>query len=303
MTPFSESQRAESLASAAPGAPVRLALPKGRMQAGVLALLADAGVRVRGGARAYRPTLSVRGFEVKLLKPQNAVEMLHAGSRDVGFAGADWAAELGAELVELVDTGLDPVRLVAAAPAGLLEDGRLPRRRLVIATEYVELTRRWIEARGLEATLLRSSGATEVFPPEDADLIVDNSASGDTLAANGLVVVDELMHSSTRLFANPRALEEPAKRALVDELALLTRSVLEARRRVMVELNVSAERLDAVIAVLPCMDKPTIARLYGEAGYGVKAAVLRELLPRLVPDIKARGGTDIVVSTVSQIVP
>jgi ATP phosphoribosyltransferase len=245
----------------------------------------------------------VRGFEVKLLKPQNAVEMLHAGSRDLGFAGADWVAELGAELVELVDTGLDPVRIVAAAPRALLRDGRLPRRRLVIATEYVELTRRWIAASGIDATLLRSYGATEVFPPEDADLIVDNSASGDTLAANGLEVVDELMRSSTRLYANPAALDEPAKRARIDELVLLVRSVLEARRRVMVELNVPAERLDAVIEVLPCMDRPTIARLYGEEGYGVKAAVPRELLPRVVPEIKARGGTDIVVSAVAQIVP
>ena len=99
---------------------VHLALPKGRMQANVLALLNDAGIRLTFGRRGYRPTLSLEGFETKLLKPQNIVEMLAAGSRDIGFAGADWVAEKSAELIELLDTGLDPVRVVAAAtPSGV----------------------------------------------------------------------------------------------------------------------------------------------------------------------------------------
>ena len=96
--------------------PLHLALPKGRLQKGVLALLSDAGINVTVPPRGYRPTCSVDGLEIKLLKPQNIVEMLHAGSRDLGFAGADWVAEKGADLVEVLDTGLDPVRIVAAAP-------------------------------------------------------------------------------------------------------------------------------------------------------------------------------------------
>jgi ATP phosphoribosyltransferase len=87
---------------------VHLALPKGQMETGVLALLNDAGIRVTFGRRGYRPSLSVDGFETKILKPQNIVEMLHVGSRDVGFAGADWVAELGAELVELGGAGAGP---------------------------------------------------------------------------------------------------------------------------------------------------------------------------------------------------
>src|SRR6187549_827334 len=106
---------------------VRLALPKGRMQEAVVRLLADAGIELSADERGYRPRLSLPGFETKLLKPQNAVEMLHVGSRDVGFAGADWVAELGAELVEVLDTGFNPVRLVAAAPAALLVAGDLPK--------------------------------------------------------------------------------------------------------------------------------------------------------------------------------
>jgi len=282
---------------------LRLALPKGRMERGVLALLAEAGIHVTHTARSYRPHVNLHRTEVKVLKPQSIVQMLDAGSRDVGFTGADWVAELDGELVELLDTGLDPVRVVAAAPAEILRDGRLPGGPLTVASEYERLSGRWIAEAGLTARFVRSYGATEVFPPEDADVIVDNTATGSTLAANGLEVVDELMRSSTRLYANPRALDVPAHRAAVEGLVMVLDSVLEARRRVMVEVNVSADRLAAVLEVLPCMRQPTVSPLAGDGGFAVKAAAPRETLPGLVPRLKAAGGTDIVVSRLAQIVP
>lgn len=282
---------------------LRFALPKGRMQTGVFALFADAGIGLREGARNYRPELGVPGFEAKLLKPQSIVEMLHHGSRDLGFAGADWVAELSADLVEVFDTGLDPVRLVAAAPFALLEGGKLPSRRLTVASEYARLARQWAEREGVDAEIVRSFGATEVYPPEDADLIVDNTATGSTLKANGLAIVSELMTSSTRLYANPRTMDDPSRRGRIEDLVMLLRSVVEARRRVMVEVNVSADNLESVIAALPCMREPTIARLHGEGGYAVRAAVPRRDLPGVIVEIKRRGGTDIVVTTLSQLVP
>lgn len=274
------------------------------MQAGVLEVLSQAGVSIRMGERGYRPSLSLPGFDAKLLNARNVVEMLHAGSRDVGFAGADWAAELGVELVELLDTELDPVRVVAAAPADLLDaDGALPTdRRLVVASEYERLTRKWIAAQPFEAVYVRSYGATEVFPPEDADLIVDNMATGATLRENGLVPVATLMRSSTRMYANQAALADPSRSPAVQDLRLLVASVLEARARVMLELNVSAEDLDQVIPALPCMREPTVSRLHGGDGYAVRAAVPRQGLPELLVAVKTLGATDLVVSQPRQIV-
>ena len=282
---------------------IHLAVPKGWIEPGVTTLLAAAGMELRAGPRGYRPVLSVPGYEVKMLKPQNIVEMLAAGSRDAGFAGADWVAEKSADLVELLDTGLDPVRMVAAAPESLLVNGALPSSHLVVAGEYERLTRSWIAKQGLDASFVHSYGATEVFPPEDADVIVDISATGETLAANGLVVVDELLRSSTRLYASPEALDSPAKKTAIDGLVLSLRSVIEARDRAMVELNVSREDLDSVIAILPSMREPTIATLHGGDGLAVKAAVPRSDLPSLIPLLKERGATDIAVSRLEQIVP
>lgn len=283
---------------------LRLALPKGRMQDRVFQLLADASIDLRAGERSYRPFLSLPDFEVKILKPQNIVGMLDAGARDLGFAGADWVAEMGADLVEVLDTGLDPVRLVAAVPQELAANGGLPTDTpLVVASEYERLARRWITERGLQATFLRSFGATEVFPPEDADCIIDNTATGSTLRSNNLAIVDELMTSSTRLYAGPAVLDDPVSREKVENLVILLRSVLESRLRAMVELNVSAENLAQVVAVLPCMREPTVSTLNGNSGFAVKVAVPRVQLPALIPLIKSKGGTDIVVSSLSQIVP
>ena len=282
---------------------IRLALPKGRMEKGVSTLLSDAGIRVTERERQYRPTVSLPGFDAKILKPQNIVEMLHFRSRDIGFTGADWVAELDADLTELLDTGLDPVKLVAAAPKGFLVDGKLPRQPLVVASEYENLTRSWIEKSGLDATLVRSYGATEVFPPEDADCIVDNTATGSTLRANGLAVVDELLTSTTRLYASPKALDDPARREGIENFVMLLESVLEARLRVMLEINVAAEKLESLVEILPCMKNPTISKLHGDVGFAVKVAVLRTELALLIPAIKARGGSDVIVTALAQIVP
>jgi ATP phosphoribosyltransferase len=282
---------------------IKFAIPKGRMYEGVLRILNEAGIKVHVTARDYRPAISLPGMQIKILKPRAIVEMLDIGSRDLGFAGADWVAEDNADLIEVLDTGLDRVRLISAVPEQILVDNKLPSRKLRVATEYVNLTKRWIEERGLDADLIRSYGATEVLPPEDADCIVDNTATGATLVANNLRIIDDLMVSSTRLYASKAAMENSAKRERIEEFALLVRSVIEARLRVMLEMNVSQEELASVIEVLPCMRQPTVSPMHNSAGFAVKVAVIRDELPVVIPAIKAAGGTDIVVTKPVQIVP
>lgn len=303
---------------------LRLGLPKGRMQGQVIQLMSDAGLPVSVDERGYRPKVgngsnyaagdaSLR-WEAKLLKPQNIVEMLASGSRDIGFAGADWVKELDADLVELFDTALDPVSVVVAAPETLMNTigsldapkvswaeacGRAP----IIASEYETIAKKWMRKRIPGAAFIRSYGATEVFPPEDADLIVDNCATGGTLKANGLVIIDTVMRSSTRLYASRQAMENPAKREAADALVLILRSVLEARRRVMLEVNVAKANLEAVIAILPCLRSPTLSPLNGGEDFAVRVAAPRDQLATLIPEIKRRGGTDIAVTQLSQLVP
>lgn len=291
MTPFTE-----------PGT-VRLAIPKGRMFDEIVRLLRDAGIDVRNSEREYRPTVSLEGFNAKILKPRNVITMMQAGARDLGFCGCDWVRETEADLVELLDTGLNPVRLVVAAPQSILVDGALPQRPLIVASEYTRLAQQWIADQGLDASVLTTFGATEVFPPEDADLIVDNSASGATLRANGLVIMDEVMRSTTRLYASRRAMENPQVAQRVEDFTMLLRSVLAARQRVMIDLNVARSHLQAVLQCLPSMKQPTISSLSDDGWYAIRAAVPRDQLARVIPQLKSAGACDIVTTRPEKIVP
>ncbi|MEQ9207707.1 MAG: ATP phosphoribosyltransferase [Phycisphaerales bacterium] len=282
---------------------IRFAIPKGRMYDGVSKLMQEAGISIRTSSRDYRPSISLQGFDVKILKPRAIIEMLDIGARDLGFAGADWVAEDDADLIELLDTGMDRVRLVAAVPEQSDEDELLNRVGALVASEYVNITKRWIEERGFNAKLIRSYGATEVLPPEDADCIVDNTATGSTLSANALRIIDELMISTTRIYASKAAMKNSEKRRQIERFVLLIRSVLEARKRVMLELNVSKSDLESVVAVLPCMRQPTVAPMHNADGFAVKVAVLRDQLTEVIPLIKERGGSDIIVTQPEQIVP
>lgn len=272
---------------------LRMVLPKGRLYGEVVRLLNDAGFAVEAEAEAYRPSVGLPGFEAKVLKPQNIPRLVELGTHDLGFTGRDWVVESGARLTELMDLGFNPVRLAAAVPTNFSEEDAR-RRRIIVASEYETIAGLFLAERGFEAVLLRTYGATEVFPPEDADMIVDNVATGRTLRAHGLRIFAELMESTTRLVADPAALRDPWKRERIEETMLLLRSVLDARNRIMLEMNVPADRLDGIIALLPCLRSPTVAPLFAGQGYAVKAAILRSETARLIPRLKKAGACDIL---------
>ncbi len=282
---------------------LELLLPKGRIFNRVEILLADCGLNLSRPDRVYRPTVDDDRFHAKIMKAQNIPALIELGSHDVGITGHDWVQETGADVVELLDLGFDPVQIVAAAPEELDATALLARPGVRIATEYEALTRRWLDAQGADYRLIRSWGATEVFPPEDADLIVDNTATGTTLRENGLAIMATLLRSTTRVVANPRALEDPAKRQIIDELLLLMNAVLDARKRVLLEMNIGGGKLESLIARLPAMKSPTIAQLYGSEDYAVKVAVPRSEVARLVPELKRLGATDILETDIRKVIP
>jgi ATP phosphoribosyltransferase len=282
---------------------LRLALPKGRTTGEVVRLLAAAGVAVRSNGRSYRPLVSDSEIEAKYLKTQNIPGLLEIGAHDCGFTGHDWILESGADVADLLDTGLDPVRLVAAVPEGLA--GRLDAldRPIVVASEFETLTRRYMDGRGRPYLFIRTHGATEVFPPEDADMVLDLVSTGATLRENHLVVVDEVLRSSTRFVAARVALADPWKAERIEALRLLLEAVLEARRRILLEMNVPAERLQAVVDVLPAMKSPTVQELHGGKGYAVKAAVPRAGLPRVIRELRQAGATDLIAYSLEKVIP
>ncbi len=281
---------------------LRLILPKGRIQENVLSLLRKIGLPFSANGRSLRPACGDGSIEAKILKPQNIPTLVALGRHDAGFTGHDWIVEQEADVVELLDLGFDPVRIVAAVPETLAENDRWKRERLVVASEYRKLAETFIRDRKLDAVFVQSFGATEALPPEDADLIVDNTATGTTLRQNRLRVVDELMRSTTRFIGNRDALEDPDKRKRLDEMVMLMKSILQARDRVLLEMNVSNDCFESLVGDLPCMRSPTVAPLHGEAGYAVKIAVPAQEAPKLIPKLVEAGARDILEFRLEKIV-
>jgi ATP phosphoribosyltransferase len=281
---------------------LRILIPKGRIFDNVARLFSDAGFPIYLADRTYRPVIGAEWLDAKIMKPQNVGELLEMGSHDAGFTGTDWVQESGADVEEILDLGLDKVRIVAAIPAGITE-ADLKTKKAVVATEYVNLAEGWLKGAGYTYRIVRTYGATEVFPPDDADMIIDNTSSGQTLRDNGLNIIATILESSTRFVASKAALADPEKRRRIEELAMLFKAVLDGRDRVMLEMNVTEENFNGLVTGLPAMRSPTVAPLCGSDGYAVKIAVKKGEVPDLIPRLKKLGARDIVEYDLRKVIP
>ncbi|MCL2276512.1 MAG: ATP phosphoribosyltransferase [Treponema sp.] len=271
---------------------LRVLIPKGRIFDNVSRLFSEAGFPVTLADRTYRPSLGAPWLDAKIMKPQNVGELLEIGSHDAGFTGIDWIKESGADVIEALDLDFDKVRIVSCIPQEY-DETKLKNKKIVVATEYVNIAREWLNASGYDYRILRTFGATEVFPPDDADMIIDNTSSGQTLKDNGLKITGTLLESSTRFVVSRAAMNNPEKRGRIEELTTLFRAVLAGRDRVMLEMNIPKEQFES-LSDLPAMRSPTIAPLYGDAGFAVKIAVKKNEVPEIIPKLKKLGALDIV---------
>ncbi|MGB9720562.1 MAG: ATP phosphoribosyltransferase [bacterium] len=272
---------------------LRIAIPKGSIYEQVVKLFVDAGINMGANERTYRPFVSDPELEIKILRPQNIPELIEIGSHDAGFTGKDWIVESNADVIEIMDLRLDPVKIVSAIPENT-NITNLRKKEIIVASEYERLTRDFLDREGYRYKFLRTYGATEVFPPEDADMIIDNTATGTTLKEHKLRILQVIMKSTTRFVAGRKTMKDGWKRNKIEELKMLFQAVLDARERVMLEMNVPREKFDRIVKILPCMRSPTIAPLYGEKGFAVKIAVKKSEVVKLIPRLKRLGATDIL---------
>ncbi len=272
---------------------LKIVIPKGSIFEGVIRLFNDAGIYININERVYRPFVNDPELQVKILRPQNIPDLIEIGSHDAGFTGKDWVIESNADVIEIMDLKLDPVKIVSAIPE-TTEISTLRKKKIIVASEYERLTRDFLNKEGFRFKYLRTYGATEVFPPEDADMIIDNTATGNTLREHKLKVFKVIMESTTRFIAGRQILKDPWKRNKIEELRMLFQSVLDARERVMLEMNVPKEKFDRIVKILPCMRSPTVAPLYGARGFAVKVAVKKSEVIKLIPQLKRLGATDIL---------
>ena len=278
---------------------LKILLAKGRIYESVYALLNDVGISIHLPDRTYFPTTNQEDLAFQVVKPQITSALLAQNKADVGFSGKDWVYENGVEneVVEIMDLGFDPVRIVAAIPE-TKDYEKLLNGKVTIATEYQALTKKYIESKKIDGTIFRTWGTSEGFVQDTEDamaqILIDNTSTGSSLRANRLKIVDTLMESSTRMYASKAAMADPAKKQKIMELKMLFEAVLAARSRVMLEMNVSKANFDALIKGIPSMKSPTVSPLFGDDGYAVKIAVKKSEVPVLLPKLQQLGATDIL---------
>jgi ATP phosphoribosyltransferase len=290
---------------------LRLVLPKGSLERATLELFEAADLPViRSSSVDYKASIDdPRIAEVRILRPQEIPTYVAEGLFDIGITGRDWVEETSSDVVSLGEmkyskaTSL-PIRVVVAvagdSPAQRIED--LPHG-LRVSTEYPELTRRFFAARGIEADIRLSYGASEAKIPDIADCIVDITETGRALRAAGLRIIDEILQSYTEVVANRAAYDDPVKRHAMGQLMTLLNGTLDARDKVLVKLNVSAEQFDAVLQLVPAMKTPTVSELAGDAGFAIETVVAKNQINRLIPALKDAGATGILELPISKIIP
>ncbi len=286
---------------------LRVLLAKGRIYESVYELLSDVGISLKLADRTYFPTTNQEDLAFQVVKPQIASALLASNKADVGFSGKDWVYENGVqdEVEEIMDLGFDPVRIVAAIP-NTVDFDSLIKKPLTIATEYQTLSKKWVDEKKIDGKIFRTWGTSEGFVQDNEDslaqVLIDNTSTGSSLRANNLKIVDTLMTSSTRMYASKEALKDPEKKQKIMELKMLFESVLNARGRVMLEMNVSKDKFDNLIKALPSMKSPTVSPLFGDDGYAVKIAVKKSEVPTLLPKLQALGATDILEYALRKVV-
>lgn len=278
---------------------LKILLAKGRIYESVYELLNDVGISIHLPERTYFPTTNQDDLAFQVVKPQITSALLAENKADVGFSGKDWVYENGVEndVVEIMDLGFDPVRIVAAIPE-TRDFSALLKEKLTIATEYESLSKKWISSKKINGTIFRTWGTSEGFVQDSetalAQVLIDNTSTGSSLKANRLKIVDTLMESSTRMYASKAAFENPSKKQKILELKMLFEAVLAARTRVMLEMNVSKANFENLIKGIPSMKSPTVSPLFGDDGYAVKIAVKKSEVPNLLPKLQSLGATDIL---------
>jgi ATP phosphoribosyltransferase len=286
---------------------LRLGIPKGSLQDATVQLFAKAGWRISINSRSYFPGVDDPEINCMLVRAQEMARYIETGALDAGITGRDWVQETGASVAEVGELlyskqSLAPVRWVLAVP----EDGPIESVKdlegKVIATEVVNLTKKYLAKHGVNARVEFSWGATEVKVPQLADAIVEVTETGSSLRANRLRIVDTVLESRTVFIANHEALADRWKSEKISNLALLLSGAIAAYTKVGIMLNVRKAQLAAVLGVLPALKNPTISTLSDPEWIAVNTIIDENIVRTIIPRLKAAGAQGIVEYPLNKIV-
>lgn len=286
---------------------LKLGIPKGSLQETTIYLFKKAGFNIKTTSRSYYPDIDDVEIECMLIRSQEMARYVHSQVLDCGLCGSDWVEESGYDVDKVADLvyakqGLRKVRWVLAAPEDSKIKGVKDLKDKRIATELVNVTKNWLKKNKVTAEVEYSWGATEAKPPELADAIVELTETGSSLRAANLKILDTVLESNTVLVANAAALKDTWKTQKIENLLLLLQGALNAETKVGLKMNVPIKKLKNVIALLPALQRPTVAPLSETGWMDVDTIVEEKLVRDLLPKLKRAGASGIVEYPLNKVI-
>src|SRR6516162_1522260 len=286
---------------------LRFGLPKGSLQEATIGKMAKAGYNISVSSRSYIPYVDDPELEIRLIRAQEISRYVEHGYLDCGITGFDWIQENNSKVHEVGvfqfnKATRQTARWVLAvpedSPVKTVKDLKGKR----IATELVNMTRKYLRKHKVKAEVEFSWGATEMKAHELVDAIVDITETGSSLRANKLRIVDTLLESTPRLIANHDSWKNPWKRRKVEILSLLLKGALEAEAKVGLKMNISRNNLAALLKSLPALRNPTISNLSQEGWVAVETIIDEHIVRELIPALKAAGAEGIIEYPLNKVV-
>ena len=287
---------------------LRLGLPKGSLQQSTFDLLARAGYQCSVSSRSYYPTMDDPDMEPVLMRAQEIPRYVAAGALDAGVSGLDWVIETDADVVQVCDLIYSKAsRRAARWVVAVAQDSAIRSPKDLqgkrIATEVVNVTRKYLAEKGVEAEVEFSWGATEVKVPEMVDAIVELTETGSSLAANDLRVLDTVLETNTQVIASKAAWADTAKRQKIETLAMLLQGALLGMQKVGLKMNVARADLDKIIGIIPALRQPTISALTNEEWVAVETVLDEREARDLIPELRRAGAEGIVEYPLNKVIP
>ena len=286
---------------------LRFGLPKGSLQEATIDKMAKAGFNISVSNRSYIPYVDDEEMEVRMIRAQEISRYVEHGYLDCGITGHDWIEENGSKVHEVGEFQFSkatrqPTRWVLAVPEDSAIKSVKDLQGKRIATEVVNLTRKYLRQHKVKAEVEFSWGATEVKAPELVDAIVEITETGSSLRANKLRIVDTLLYSTPRLIANYASWKDGWKRRKLETMALLLRGALEAEAKVGLKMNVARKDLANLLQTLPALRNPTVSSLSQEGWVAVETIIDEHIVRELIPALKAAGAEGIIEYPLNKVV-
>jgi ATP phosphoribosyltransferase len=286
---------------------LRVAVPnKGVLADPAVRMLGEAGYAVRPGERELVVHDTGSDVEFLFLRPRDIAVYVGRGRLDVGITGRDLLRDSGAAAEEILQLGFGASTVRFAVPAGsATEVAQLAGRR--VATAYPGVVGKYLAEIGVPAEVIRLDGAVEnAVRLGLADAVADVVETGATLAAAGLVQIGAPVLESEAVLIGPAGTgpAEPADRAdrtdrsEVGQLVRRLQGVLVARQYVLVDYDITTDKVDAACAITPGLESPTVSPLHEAGWVAVRAMVPRADAHRIMDELWELGARAILMTAI-----